>query len=66
MLHKLFCEEHRFPRMYDSRLISGWGRREIWTCNDCLATKVIIETDQPDGSVSRVEQVIEPVARQEK
>ena len=51
---------HRWPRLPDSRMVGHQGRREVWTCNNCLATKVVIETWQPDGSMRSAETVAEP------
>ena len=44
-------DEHRWPRQFDSRLVRAGGAREIWTCNDCLATKIVFRIDQADGGV---------------
>lgn len=60
------CEgQHIWPRAsnYESKTIGWFGRKWIYTCNECFAVKVIIETDQEDGSVDRVEQVVEPAPR---
>lgn len=49
--------EHRWPVHPESVLSAGWGSREVWTCKKCLATKVVILTDQADGTFDRVVQV---------
>jgi len=60
----LNCDgKHQWPRQYETRTSAGDGDREIWTCNACLATKVVITTYQPDDKVDRVEQVVEPAPR---
>lgn len=55
--------KHFWPRQCDSRTSSGYGDREVWTCNNCLATKVIITTHQKDNTVDTVEQIVEPAPR---
>lgn len=52
--------EHRFPRLSDSRLSGGDGARTIFTCNDCMATRVVIEKWMPDGSTLTVDTIVEP------
>lgn len=56
------CKEHMWPRSGpDSILVGGKGRREVTTCNNCLATKVVITHYNFDGSDhTKVDVVVEP------
>lgn len=61
-MNKIPCDKHTWPRLNHSEIIQAAGRRTITTCNNCLATKVMIETEQPDGSIDKVETIVEPIA----
>ncbi len=58
------CTEHHWPHSGpDTIQVRSYGWREVWTCNNCLATKVIIETyaSAEDGTLlPPVEIVVEP------
>lgn len=58
------CKEHMWSRSGpDSIIVSGKGRREVTTCNNCLATKVVIthyNFDFDGGDYAKVEVVVEP------
>jgi len=53
------CRDHRWGRTPGSvnvRAGAGKGERSTWSCNDCLAVKVLFRMDDGEQSV----QVVEP------
>lgn len=46
------------------RSIINTGTREIFTCNNCLAMKVVIKTLQKDLTYVESETIVEPPARE--
>lgn len=53
-------QQHKWGRDKWSKTVTGWWVRDIWTCNNCMAMKVIITTLQEDGIDTVYEQVVEP------
>ena len=52
--------EHKWPRGFDSKLTTTYGSREIHTCNDCLAIKIVFYIFQKDGSYKEETHIVEP------
>ncbi len=51
---------HKWGREMWAKTSTGWWTRTIWTCNNCMAMKVIVQTLQEDGVETSYEQIVEP------